>query len=121
MTTTTTIASVTWTHADTLVLTERDGKAWCACSECNRAFWAHRFGPRDHNGWCDSKATPTVGASTVTTPAPETRAFDPGDLNRRATEAARTGLVSKYLTSDEAVAAVNLGYLSVSDAMNRDD
>jgi hypothetical protein len=113
----------TFEHRAEINISTNNGAAWITCSCCGRGDYAARFSGKSHKSFCDLRGvrgfTPVSPAALA--PAP-LRSAQVDDLARASDTAKRTGLVSKaFRTEDDVLAAVHAGYLSMGDAMNRDD
>lgn len=113
----------TFEHRDELKVSTNNGAAWITCSCCGRGDYAARFSGKSHKSFCDLRGVrgfaPVSPAAHDSAPL---RSAQIDDLARASDTAKRTGLVSKaFRTEDDVLAAVQAGYLSASDALNRDD
>lgn len=110
-------------HRPEMAVSTNNGAAWIKCTLCERGDYAARFTGKSHKSFCDLRglngfAFGPAKSAPATTVAPMTAE----ELRAASDRAAATGLVTKnFRTEDDVVAAVRGGFLSESDAMNRDD
>ena len=129
-TTTTTTITVdgverTFRHPETIEVYVHNGASYALCRDCGRGEYTRRG--LKHSTRCDA---PKGQADEVQAPkpapvtaAPVTAApVDATALRAAADRAKETGAVSTAIRDEaDVVRAVRAGFLSVSDAMNRDD
>lgn len=95
--------------------------AWARCSCCDRADKVSAFnGAKIHQSWCDLRGTTTVRAATSAPTATRTTPVTERASTATFRRAVREGAIGSVATDDEIVDAVRCGFVSMSDAMNRD-